>query len=813
MLKTRSRKIFGDVWSRKGRTALVSLSIFIGVLGVVTLFSMGDILISRLEQDIDEDKLAMVKMSLTTSDNSAALPNEDEFLRLVHAAPGVDFVDGQIISQLYFKEPGSDDFDQGSLIAYFTPMNDLPLEPPQLIEGNLPLAGARQLVVERRMADAYELNVGDELVIRMVSLASVGADVPEETWTVTGIVFQPYVVTDNVNMNSTVFTTFEDGQHISGVQGFANLMVRYTDFGIAQVESNNLTNMISTETAYIPYLSFVFDPAQNEQISEAANISNVLGILGIVALFVSGFLVINVVNSIVIEQKRQIGVMKSLGATFWDNILIYGGIAFTYGLLGVIPGVLLGIPAGYFAAKGMADSMNTIVDGFTVSPSSIIMGITIGLAVPVMAALIPVLNGSRVKILEAMTDLGIDSTFGKGFLARRVGRLPLPVTMRQGLSNVTQKKTRLSLTIVTLAIAAGAFMGIFALFSSVDTVLDSTFNTYSVEILVQPDQQQDFETVRQLIMDNVDGVVSVQPHNSLQIEVEGLDTAEGGGDYGVSIDGYDPFAPIPAFEISLVDGVQLSETDDPNGIIITSGMAETVGKGVGDKLVVNGAGQTRELTIVGISSFPFNNAWMRWDTVAEFAGYSLNGQPASRNLIIKLDKDNPTAAETADVIEDLNEVLVDNGITATYNNFPELIEEITTLVSVFQVIFNVTAGLIALVGALGLLTAVSMSVFERQKEIGVMRSIGAGSGSVALQFLTEGLIVGLLAWTAGLPISYGLSELLGAALELGDAFELTYPISAPVVGMVGMVVITTMASSYPSIAASRKTVSDILRYQ
>jgi ABC-type antimicrobial peptide transport system permease subunit len=175
--------------------------------------------------------------------------------------------------------------------------------------------------------------------------------------------------------------------------------------------------------------------------------------------------------------------------------------------------------------------------------------------------------------------------------------------------------------------------------------------------------------------------------------------------------------------------------------------------------------------------------------------------------------DDPTATQTDDAIEDINEVLLANGITATYNNFPELIDEITGFVTIFQVVFNMAAGLIALVGALGLLTAISMSVFERQKEIGVMRSIGAGSTSVAVQFLTEGLIVGIVAWVVGLPISYGLSQLLTSALNLGDAFKLTYPISAPLTGIIGMVLITILASLWPSISASRKTVSDILRYQ
>jgi len=106
-----------------------------------------------------------------------------------------------------------------------------------------------------------------------------------------------------------------------------------------------------------------------------------------------------------------------------------------------------------------------------------------------------------------------------------------------------------------------------------------------------------------------------------------------------------------------------------------------------------------------------------------------------------------------------------------------------------------------------------MSVFERQKEIGVMRSIGASSRTVASQFLTEGLIVGGIAWAVGLPISYLLSIALTEALALGDAFALSYPVTAPLAGLVGMLVITTLSSLWPSLSAARKTVSDILRYQ
>jgi putative ABC transport system permease protein len=173
----------------------------------------------------------------------------------------------------------------------------------------------------------------------------------------------------------------------------------------------------------------------------------------------------------------------------------------------------------------------------------------------------------------------------------------------------------------------------------------------------------------------------------------------------------------------------------------------------------------------------------------------------------------PTARQAEDVINDINEVLLAKGITADFTNWPDFNDVISGFLLAFQVILYLAAGLIAAVGALGLLTSLSMSVFERQKEIGVMRSVGASSGAVATQFLIEGLVIGIAAWIIGVPISYVLKEGLVQALNFQDTFEIGYPPITLVIGLVGMIVIVTLASLVPSLAAARKTVSDILRYQ
>ena len=51
------------------------------------------------------------------------------------------------------------------------------------------------------------------------------------------------------------------------------------------------------------------------------------------------------------------------------------------------------------------------------------------------------------------------------------------------------------------------------------------------------------------------------------------------------------------------------------------------------------------------------------------------------------------------------------------------------------------------------------------------------------------------------------------ALPFGDILDFSFPVSILPVGLIGIVVVAVVASLWPSIAAARKTVSDILRYQ
>lgn len=822
MFRTRTRKILRDVWTRKIRTLLVATSIFIGVFGVVTLISAGELLVNQLESDLQEDRLAMMTIGLTVRqgvdvDNVGILDS-------LAQQPDVTAIEGRAAYPLYWRTDTDDEFNDGTIVAHVTPYEDAYIQPTRLIEGRYPVASppdilgkagnVREIAVERRMADKYELGIGDTLEMRVLSVSS--DEVVTVTGEIVGIVFQPYgnqAASGLVEGDTTVFASYPDAQYIAGFTGINGLYVRFTNFKAAEAHEESFKQAIAQNSPYIPVLSVVTDPAENQQIESTRATNSILVSLAFIALAVSGFLVINVVGAIVSEQRRQIGTMKSLGATEGDTLFMYAGIATAYGLIGVIPGVLLGIPSGYYAAQGLAAQSQTVIDEFSVSPTAIMLGAVIGLLVPFLSSLFPVWSAARISIREAMTDFGIDARFGRGGLEKRVGHLPMPLGLRQAVNSAFKKKYRLALTGITLTMANGAFMGIFAVFFGLSGLVDSTFSTFGYQIALSPNEGQEFETVKTLLLDNVDGIAEIEPGINLAITIQDYDAPPVvGGPPGVNAIGFNTNNP-DITNLDLTQGTGWEDDPERDGVVIASRIATYSGLGEGDTITISAGGNKDSFEIIGVANYPFDAVWFKWEQLAEFGGLTIDGVPYANSFSIVMDEDQPSSDAVDDKIDEINDLMLLNGVTANYTNWVALAELITQIVVIFGFTLSLAALLIAAVGGVGLLTTLSISVFERQKEIGVMRSLGATSWAVATQFLFEGVVVGVVSWLLAIPLSLLIRQGLISTLPFTDVFEIPFPPATLVVGLVGMLFLVTVASLWPSLSAARKTVSDILRYQ
>ncbi len=936
---TRTIKIFRDITARRTRTALVALSVFVGVLGVVVLTTLGTLITRQLEKDLVPGDLAMLRIFVETA-TSAQVDNAAVLLKL-RDYPGITQVEGQAVYEFAWKHPGDATFQAGMLYAYSEPFSQIHLEPVRLVRGRYPVEGQDEIAIEQRMARAHHLSTGDTLVAQIN-----GGD--ERTLRIVGIVYQPYMYIGGGDGTTSAYATYTTAQRIVGFSGFSSIYIRFGDFPTARQQSHSFRKWLMSETPYRIVFYLVNDPQDNIFLVGIRQFTRVLLILALVAMVVASFLVTTVISNVMSEHRQQIGAMKALGATRIDVLKIYLGMAVVYGLIGTLPAVGLGAWLGQRAALAAAPVANTVLENVHPPLSSILLGFVLGIGVPLLAAAIPVIQGSRVTILEAMTDQGIVATYGKGLLPWLVQLLPLPAAAAQAVNNILRHKSRLALTALTLTFAVAAFMGVFAVFRVLTGVVGKIQSTLNYQVSVDPANINVVDLMQTLLVD--EQIREIQPDVAVQLQARRDDvTAETPSEAesaqtqppdttNIYVTGIDTAVDLLNIPLTLGDGWNT----DPNrtGIVITANMAQDFDKTVGDTLHLIAPNGEADFEIIGVCDFPFETAFMEWHQLADFVGVIRDAPVPNaywEQVQVSMAGDNPYAdgvwavgidervgrlllpsfrADQPGVI--ISQALADAGgfaqggtialhapngdgiplidepsstdfpILAVLNVTPQelrvvardvpqavLDEEQPALVALYwptladlvhldyrkispetftidlanpqaimsslnhtfvqprpafqnQVAFEdriaqmilslglvmgFTAALMAVVGGIGLLTIMSISVYERQREIGVMRSVGASSAKILEQFLLEGFMIGLFAWGVGVPLSYALSQYLVDAVPFSGVLVFKYTLLAPVFGLGGILILTGAATLYPALAAARKTVAEILHYQ
>ncbi len=126
------------------------------------------------------------------------------------------------------------------------------------------------------------------------------------------------------------------------------------------------------------------------------------------------------------------------------------------------------------------------------------------------------------------------------------------------------------------------------------------------------------------------------------------------------------------------------------------------------------------------------------------------------------------------------------------------------------------AGLVALVGSLGLMSTMSINVVERTCEIGVMRAIGGTAGTVVSVFVVEGVLVGLLSWILALPLSapgaYAMSVVVGQAI-VQIPLDFAYSVEGASLWLLVVILLSALASLWPALRATRVSVRESLAYE
>jgi ABC-type lipoprotein release transport system permease subunit len=188
-------------------------------------------------------------------------------------------------------------------------------------------------------------------------------------------------------------------------------------------------------------------------------------------------------------------------------------------------------------------------------------------------------------------------------MARAINVIPLPTNTKQAVSHVARRKGRLALTWLTLTLVIAAFMGIFGLFSSINDKFSSIWDAVGYEVIVVPDERQDFDQLSTLISEGVGGIKAIYPGVGLAVELQGYVSAQ--FETGqLQMIGFDP--TTDSFDLDIEAGTAWRDDPEREGIVLTRTVADQIGKDAGDTVVLVARGQSAEFEIIGIASFPFD---------------------------------------------------------------------------------------------------------------------------------------------------------------------------------------------------------------
>ena len=145
----------------------------------------------------------------------------------------------------------------------------------------------------------------------------------------------------------------------------------------------------------------------------------------------------------------------------------------------------------------------------------------------------------------------------------------------------------------------------------------------------------------------------------------------------------------------------------------------------------------------------------------------------------------------------------------------DIVERVGTITGILTALLVSVAAISLIVGGIGIMNIMLVSVAERTREIGLRKAVGATRKDILVQFLLESIMLTLVGGAVGIAfgavLSFGISVALGRFLEL--AWSFSFPISAAILGFGVAAAVGLVFGIYPARQASLKSPIEALRYE
>jgi len=843
------------LWGRKFRAALTALAVVLGVATVSGTYVLTDSISRAFDAIFSEvyrgtDAAITGKTAFALDQQQGTLPPSfpQSLLDRVRKLPGVAAAVGGVAGQAQLIG------DDGKVIQYGgAPNLGFSLDPTQprfnsltLVEGSWP--GPDEVVVDAATASKEGIGIGDTIGVQAEGRA--------ERLRVSGLVKFGAVET----IGGATLAGFDLGtaQRLFHKQG------RLDQIRVAakpQVSEQELLRQIGRILP--PGTQVRSGAAQASADADETNrfldfLQSFLLAFGGIALFVGAFVIANALSITVAQRTRELATLRTIGAS---RRQVLRSVLIEAGAMGAVAAV-----AGLFLGLGLAKGLFALFEavGFTLprsglalEPRTVIVSLLIGLLVTLAASLRPALRATRVPPIAAVRE---GFVLPPGRLERFRGPSSAVLALL-GFALIAYGLfgPRLSTTRILVLMGAGALLVFFgvALFSAqLVPPLARVLGEPGARIGGAPgalardnarrNPQRTGATAAALMIGlalvTLVAMLAQGIRSTFSASVDRLVV----GDYAITAQ--NNYSPIPtgvAEPLRSVPGVRavvgvrtgqalvLGSTRtltavDPlasrvlrldwrqgspavldrlgaDGALVTTSFADDHRLRLGSQLqLLSPSGKRRAFVVKGIWKPPAGGSPLGPVTIAGAAFDRLFPQPRNQFLFVSMRGGVSDANTSA-----LERALADypNAKVADRERFKA--NQISGLDSVLNILYVLLA-LSVVVSLLGIVNTLVLSVFERTRELGMLRAVGMTRRQVRRMIRYESVITALIGASIGIAVGIALAVLVIARV---DFIEVAWPLGSLLLFVLGAVVVGLLAAILPARRAARLNVLEALQYE
>jgi putative ABC transport system permease protein len=793
-MNTPVKKAVRDLAANKSRTVLVILAIFFGVFGTGLILD----LYSVAGREMDNSYMATnpYSFNMRINDYDAAL------ITSLSAVNGIEQVEARRAARA--RTEVAPNVWRTSYLYVIEDFTDVKIDTFTSVTG-MSVPGIGEVLIEKESLPVIDKQVGETANIK------ISLNVPK-LLTIVGTVHAPGL--KPAWMEKTVYGFISpETLDLLGVSSencdllfVVSEEIRF-DKNAVQKIAFEIRDML-LDTGYTVDRVTIPTPGKHPNGDQMNALLFLFQLFGGLSLILSGVLVINMISSMLSGQVRQIGIMKAVGAIRGQIAVIYYGIVLLSGVVALALAIPLAAVVSKYLVDMCASMLNFSVTDYYIPLWPFTVQLAAGLLVPLLAATYPILKGTRITVREALRDYGTNKQqFGGSELDKWVGRIKGARPLLLSTRNTIRCKGRLILTVATLAVGGAILIVSLNVKSSLNNTREQAMTSLNYDLQYFFSKPYPENEVIQAVMD-IPGVTK-------------FEMLAGGMSSMIYKDGTEnnafQFAAIPdnmeTLNLPVLQG-RFIKSGDTNAIVLNHTFLDNEPHlGVGDTVTIKINGRNTDWVIVGIVKEVGSYAKVYVNASYYQEVFSQQGFVRAVNIVtgehdIKTHNAVPILVEEA-----LQDADIDVMLSSSFSDTREIFVNHLAIIAGFLVAASV---LVIIVGVMGLVSAMSMNVMERIREIGVMRSCGALSKDIQHIVIFEGVFMGSISWiisvVTSVPLSFAVGDMFGGIFLQTPLDNVLSPLGYGL-WLIIVTVITALVGFGVTLKVLEMPVNEILSYE